>query len=406
VGMFSYAVLDAQGRSGKGTLEADNVRHARQMLRDKGLVPLEVAPLAVERRARSGAVEAPSSRASMSVAELALFTRQLATLVRSSLPLADSLAAIARQSEKRATKALVSALRTQVMEGRALAGAMGQFARAFPAMYRATVAAGEHTGRLDLVLSRLADYTESSHKSRQKIKLALIYPTVLLCLAVAVVTGLLTFVVPDVVSVFVNEGQQLPLMTRALLALSDFLVESGLWLLIGIALCIAGVRAWLRNATRLEQAHRWLLKAPLVGRLSLNSNSARFAGTLSTLVSSGVPLVDALEIAGAVLSNTHLKRVVAEAAGLVREGSSLNAALEREGQFPPMMIYMIASGEASGDLERMLARVAESQQSDLDNRVATFVGLFEPAVLLLMGVAVMCIVVAILQPIFSLNQMI
>ncbi|MBP8926716.1 MAG: type II secretion system inner membrane protein GspF [Pseudomonadales bacterium] len=404
MGVFSYAVLDSVGKQHKGSLEADNVRHARQLLRDRGMVPLDVLEMAADPRARVD--RSASSRASLSVADSALFTRQLATLIQSSLPIADALAAIAQQSEKATTKGLVSGLRNQVLEGRGLAAAMSLYPRAFSSMYRATVAAGEHTGRLDLVLNRLADHTEASHRSRQRVQLALIYPCVLLGLAVVVVAGLLTYIVPDVVGVFAKEGQTLPLLTRVLLGISDFLVAWGLWLLIGMVAAAFTVRVLLRDPLRLEFAHRMLLGVPLVGRLSLTSNTARFAGTLSTLVSSGVPLVNALDIAAAVLSNSHLKRIIGDTAGQVREGSSLKAALERCGRFPPMMIHMIASGEASGDLERMLGRVAESQQMDLDNRIATLIGLLEPAVLLFMGVAVLCIVVAILQPIFSLNQMI
>jgi general secretion pathway protein F len=223
---------------------------------------------------------------------------------------------------------------------------------------------------------------------------------------VLVVTGLLTYIVPDVVKVFADQGQALPPLTQAMLDASDFLVNWGAWALVGIVIAVFAFRALLRNGDRREMADALTLKLPLAGRMSLAANSARFAGTLSTLVSSGVPLVDALDIAAAVLTNTALKRVVGEAAGQVREGSSLKSALERSGRFPPMMIYMIASGEQSGELERMLARVADSQQTELDNRIATMLGLLEPAVLLFMGVAVLCIVVAILQPIFSLNQMI
>jgi len=405
VAVFSYAVLDNSGRQRKGTLEAENVRQARQLLRDRGMVPLDVSVVTADNR-KASSDKSATSRATLSVAEVSLFTRQLATLIQSSLPIADALAAIAQQSEKASMKSLVASLRTQVLEGRGLAMAMAQYPRAFPSMYRATVSAGEHTGRLDLVLSRLADYTESSHRSRQKVQLALIYPSALMGLAVLVVAGLLTYVVPDVVGVFANEGQSLPPMTTALLAVSDFLVSYGLLVVAAIVALVFALRAWLRDEERLEAAHRLLLQLPLLGRLSLTANSARFAGTLSTLVSSGVPLVDSLDIAAAVLTNTHLKRIIGAAAAQVREGSSLKAALERSGRFPPMMIHMIASGEASGDLERMLARVAESQQMDLDNRIATMLGLFEPAVLLFMGVAVLFIVVAILQPIFSLNQLI
>ena len=223
--VFSYAVLDPAGKQRKGTLEADNPRHARQVLRDRGLVPLDVT--AVNADNRRGKEKTVASRASLPVAEVALFTRQLATLLQSALPIADALMAIAQQSERAQSKALVSSLRSQVLEGRSLATAMGQYPRAFPSMYCATVAAGEHTGRLDLVLSKLADYTESSHKSRQKVQLALIYPSVLLGLAVLVVTGLLTYIVPDVVKVFADQGQALPPLTQAMLDASDFLVNWG-----------------------------------------------------------------------------------------------------------------------------------------------------------------------------------
>ncbi|MFM7783449.1 MAG: type II secretion system inner membrane protein GspF, partial [Gammaproteobacteria bacterium] len=375
------------------------------LLRDRGLIPLDVVAIAADNR-KTGSTGPAGSRATLSVAELSLFTLQLATLIQSSLPIADALTAIAQQSEKAQSKALVSSLRSAVLEGRSLAAARAQYPRAFPSMYRATVAAGEHTGRIDLVLTKLADYTESSHRSRQKVQLALIYPSVLMGLAVLVVAGLLTYIVPDVVSVFANEGQALPPLTQFMLDASDFLVAWGVWLVVGIVGLVFLVRVLLRDEARRERADGWVLRMPLAGRMSLTANSARFAGTLSTLVSSGVPLVDALDIAAAVLTNTCLKRVVGEAAGQVREGSSLKNALERSGRFPPMMIYMIASGEQSGELERMLARVADSQQLDLDNRIATMLGLLEPAVLLFMGVAVLCIVIAILQPIFSLNQLI
>ncbi|MCG3169304.1 MAG: Type II secretion system protein F [Pseudomonadales bacterium] len=404
MGAFGYVVLDASGRQHRGTLEADSARQARQQLRDRGLVPLQVTESGTDSSVRGDSGR--GSRTALATAELASFTRQLATLLQAALPLADALAAIAQQGTRPGVGALVTGLRGLVVEGRGLAAAMGFYPRAFAPMYRATVAAGEHSGRLDLVLARLADHAEATHRSQQKVRLALIYPALLLTVALLVVAGLLTWVVPDVVAVFADEGQQLPAATRALLALSNFVVGYGLWLLAGFVLAVLAARLALREPARRERMHRTLLGAPLAGRLITTAESARFAGTLSTLVSSGVPLVEALGIAAAVLSNLHLGRVVAEAAAQVREGASLRTALARSGCFPPMMIYMIASGETSGELERMLARVADSQRAELDERVATLLGLLEPAVLLFMGVVVFAIVVAILQPVFSLNQLI
>jgi general secretion pathway protein F len=403
VAAFNYAVLDSQGQQSKGTIEADSSRQARQLLRDRGLIPLEVQAMVSEDR---GTQQRAGRRWTLPVAEVALLTRQLSTLVQSGMPVAEALAAVSQQSEKARTRAVVSSLRAAVQEGRSLASALGDFPRAFPNMYRATVAAGEQSGRLDLVLSRLADYTESAHAAAQRIKLAMIYPVVLMVISLLVVAGLLTYVVPDVVEVFAKSGQELPGMTQALLGMSDFMVSWGWLLLLVLVALPIGLRLALVDPDRRERYHRMLLDLPIVGRLVMASNTSRFAGTLSTLVSSGVPLVEALDISVAVMGNSFLSRLVFEATAQVREGSSLHSALERTRRFPPMMVYMIASGEASGELENMLARVAESQQMELDNRVSTLIGLFEPAVLLFMGGAVMAIVVAMLQPIFNLNQLI
>ncbi len=303
-------------------------------------------------------------------------------------------------------RSVVSSVRSRVMEGYSLADSLAEFPRAFPGLYRATVAAGEHAGHLDLVLNRLADYTERAHESRQKARLALIYPVILLVMSLTIVAGLMAFVVPDVVEVFVGQGQELPGLTRGLIATSDFIVHYGLYLIAALAAAVVGVQFALRREhIRLEWDRR-LLRVPLIGRFSRGSNTARFASTLSILTSSGVPLVEAMNIAGQVLSNRWLQESVKVATQQVREGGSLHRALEQCGYFPPLMIHMIASGEASGDLDNMLERVSESQQRELDNLVATLIGIFEPAMLLFMGAAVLIIVVAILQPIFNLNQLI
>lgn len=402
---FTFAALDASGKEQRGVLEADSSRQVRQLLRDRGLAPLRIEPAVKPsaQRARTGiAIGGPSLR----IAELALITRQLATLLQAAMPLEEALAAVSRQAEKQKVANIVLSVRSKVLEGYSLANAMAEFPAAFPSLYRATVAAGEHSGHLDLVLGKLADYSENAHASRQKVQLALLYPSLLLIVAIGIVAGLMTFVVPKVVDVIVGQGQELPLLTRGLIGLSNFIVHWGVVALAVIAMLVFGVRYALRNEALRVRWHRQLLHLPLLGRLSRGSNTARFASTLSILTSSGVPLVEALGIGGAVLSNEWLKSAVAVATQQVKEGGSLNRSLEQCGYFPPMMISMIASGEMSGSLDTMLERVAASQQREFDNIIATILGIFEPMMLLVMGAAVLLIVIAILQPIFSLNQLV
>lgn len=401
---FAFAALDAAGKEQRGVLEADSSRQVRQLLRDRGLAPLRIEP-AVKAQAQRRGVSLGGGP-SLRVAELALITRQLATLLAAAMPLEEALGAVGRQAEKAKVANIVLSVRSRVMEGHSLAASMAEFPSAFPGLYRATVAAGEHSGHLDLVLGRLADYSESAHASRQKVKMALLYPSLLLLVAIGIVAGLMTFVVPEVVEVITGQGQELPLLTRGLIGLSSFVTHWGLATLILLALAVFGLRQALRNEGFRLQWDRRLLGLPLIGRLSRGSNAARFASTLSILISSGVPLVDGLSIAGEVLSNQWLRRAVLDATQQVREGGSLHRALEQAGYFPPMMIAMVASGEMSGELGLMLERVAISQQREFDNIVATVLGIFEPVMLLVMGGAVLLIVVAILQPIFSLNQLI
>ncbi len=406
---FAYVALDNSGREQKGVLEADSSRQVRQLLRDKGLTPLKVTSAAATRPDKDQATGKPrlfNRGPSLKSGELAVITRQLATLVQSSMPLEQALTVIARQSETPKIRGIVMAVHAKVLEGHPLANSMADYPRAFPTLYRATVSAGEHSGHLDLVLNRLADYTESSYKSLQKTKLALIYPVILFVLSIAIVSGLMAFVVPDVVEVFVGQGQQLPALTQGLISLSDFIVNYGLLLIVAIVMAITGFQYALQNKAFKIRWHRFLLDIPLIGKFIRGSTTARYASTLSILTSSGVPLVDAMGIAVEVVDNLFLQNAVAEATQNVREGGSLHKALEKNGYFPPMMIHMIASGEVSGDLDAMLERVADNQQRELDDLVATMIGVFEPAMLLFMGVAVLIIVVAILQPIFDLNQLI
>jgi len=404
VAAFDYVALDDQGRKQKGVLEADSARQMRQLLRDKGLSPLSVEQSNAKKHQQKSLSNWLSPH--ISVRDLALLTRQLATLVQAALPLEEALSAAAQQTSKPKVRSMILAVRAKVLEGYTLANALAAFPRAFPPIYRATVAAGEKSGFLGQILNRLADYTESSHESRQKIMMALLYPVILLVLSIVIVSGLMVYIVPDVVEVFIDTGQQLPALTVGLMALSDFIANYGLYvLLIIIALCFAAQRLLQQPTLRLNW-HKYLLKLPLIGKFIATLNTARFASTLSILTASGVPLVEAMNIAGEVLSNQWLRRLVSIATQRVTEGSSLHRALDQAEYFPPMMVHMIASGEASGQLDEMLQRVAVSQERDVQNFIGIILGLFEPFMLLTMGLAVLLIVLAILLPILNLNQLV
>ncbi|MEJ6515368.1 MAG: type II secretion system inner membrane protein GspF [Pseudomonadales bacterium] len=401
---FEYIALNDKGREEKGIFEADSSRQVRQMLRDKGLAPLSVTATK-EEKASSNAF-GNLFKPTLSIRELALVTRQLATLIAASLPIEEALLAVSKQSEKPKTKAMLIAVRSKVLEGFSLANSLAEYPRAFPELYRATVAAGESAGHLDLVLNRIADFTESQQESRSRVQQAMVYPVILFLLTVAILAGLLGYVVPDIVKVFADTGQDLPALTIFIIALSDFVKDYGVFVVIAlVALSFAARRALEVASIRLEFDRR-LLHLPLIAKMSRGMNTAQFASTLSILSSSGVPLVEAMKIAGQVLSNTWLRLKVSEATIKVSEGSSLNAALEQSGYFPPIMLHMIASGESSGQLDDMLSRVSNSMQQDVELLLGVLLSLFGPFMLLLMGGAVFTIVMAILLPIINLNQLV
>ncbi|MGM0434780.1 MAG: type II secretion system inner membrane protein GspF [Pseudomonadota bacterium] len=397
---FEFKALDTRGKQKKGVLEADSARAVRQQLRDRGWAPLEVSPTR-ERQQRSGFTLGRG----LSAADLALVTRQLATLIQSGIPVEQALSAIANQADRPRIKSMMLAIRAKVLEGHTLASSLSEFPSAFPHLYRATVAAGEHAGHMDLVLNRLADYTEARQEARQKIQLAAIYPVILTFVAIAIVIFLLTYVVPDIIEVFVRSGQELPALTEGLLAVSSFFVDWGWLLLVLLVAAGIGFRLALRRPSFRLRVHRQLLHIPFVSRLVRGLNTSRFASTVSILTTSGVPLVEAMRIAGEVLSNEYLKERIREATQSVSEGGSLKNALENTGYFPPMMIHMIGSGEASGELDRMLERTATHQENDLQSKISALVGLFEPLMLLVMGGVVLIIVLAIMLPIMNMSQL-
>ncbi|MBI2779572.1 MAG: type II secretion system inner membrane protein GspF [Gammaproteobacteria bacterium] len=401
---FEFTALDPSGRERKGVLEGDTPRQVRQQLREQGLAPLAVAEVRSSEKHR--AASRLSFQRGISATDLALITRQFATLVRSGLPIEEALQVVSRQTEKPRLRNMLMGVRARVMEGHTLATALRDFPHIFSDLYSATVSAGEQSGHLEVVLERLADYTETRQALRQKIMLALIYPVVVTGVAILVVTALLAFVVPQVVQVFENTGQQLPILTRMLIAVSSFIRDYGVLLLVILAVLGVMAASLLRRPGPKLRFHQLLLSLPLIARLVRSMNTARFMRTFSILTASGVPVIEAMRISAQVMSNLVMRAAVEEASRRVREGANLHKSLERSGYFPPIAIHLVASGETSGKLEQMLDRAAVSQEREIETLLAAILGLFEPLLILGMGGMVLVIVLAILLPIFDLNQLV
>lgn len=396
---FAYQALDSSGKTQRGVMQGDTARSVRASLRERGMNPLEVAPVA------DNAQRASLFRRGLSSAQLALLTRQLATLLKAGLPLDEALAALSEQNDDQRVRTLVVSLRSRVMEGSGLSAALAE-SQSFPEIYLASIAAGEQSGRLDQVLARLADYTEARDALKQKVWAALAYPILLTIVAVAVVTGLLVYVVPQIVGVFTQMHQALPWATRALLSLSAFLQVWGWLLLLFLIVVAVGGRLALRAEQVRYGWHEFLLKIPFAGRVIRAANTARCTRTLALLTASAVPLLDSLSIGAQVMPNLPMRAAVKKAALKVREGSSFSRALGDSGYFPPVALRLIASGERAGELERMLDEAANHQSRELDRWMSTITAIIGPLVILLVGAMVLFIVLAILLPIFEMNQMV
>jgi general secretion pathway protein F len=407
---FEYQAVDSRGKTKKGTLEGATPRQVRGLLRDQGLMPTEVsATLSKTKSTEKSGFSSTLNRSAggkISAAELALITRQLATLVESGLPLEESLMAVGEQCEKSRIKSMIMGVRTKVTEGYGLAESMAEFPKTFNNLYRAMVAAGEKSGHLDKVLNRLADYTEQRQQMRSQLIQALVYPIIMTVVAIGVIAILLTAVVPKIIGQFEHMGENLPGTTQLLIACSDFLNDYGLVILMLIAALMFVFSRLLRKPSFELAYHRYLLAIPGVGKVVKSVNTARFARTLSILNASAVPLLESMKISGAVLDNLFIKQEVKSASDKVREGASLRMSLEQTKLFPPMMLHMIASGEKSGQLEHMLGRAADNQDREFEALVSISLKAFEPALMVAMAGVVLFIVMAILQPILQLNTLV
>lgn len=406
MGAFSYRAVDRSGKAHVGVLEAVSAVAARQDLRARGLLPVEVAP-----SDRQGGDARPATKSAfgrfrkgVGSRDLTLITRQLATLIASGVRIEDALRTVSQQSAPRVAALLLN-IRAAVLDGRSLGQALNDYPHVFSEYYRASVAAGEQSSQLGQVMLHLAAFVENRGRNAQSVQLALLYPALLATVSLGIVTLLMTYVMPDIIRVFTSRGADLPLLTRGLIVLSEGLRAYGLAALLAMALGLLGFRRWLAAPRNRLAFHRFLAENPVTARFVIRVNSAQFSGTLATLVRSHVPLVEALAAAGAATPNLHIRQSLEEATSRVREGASLRDAIGAAGCFPPMLVAMIGSGEAVGNLGEALASAADDQQRDLDAWVRTMVALVEPAILLVMGGLVMMMVLAILLPIISMNDL-
>ena len=398
MGAYQYQALKSSGNVCKGVIEADSERHARQLLREQGIIPTHVAAFKTTRLKKHSDA--------LSAEELSLLTRQLATLLAAGIPVEESLQGVSEQAGKDKVRQLVMGVRSKVMEGYALAQAMSEYPQTFPELYRATVGAGEQTGHLDRVLEKLADYTENQQQMRQKIQQALIYPLLMILVSTAIISFLLAFVVPKIIDVFASSGQSLPLMTTLLIAMSSGIKSYGLYAVAVLILIIMGVKHSLKQLRVRLFFHRALLRVPIAAYLIRSINVARYIHTFGILFAAGVSVLETMRVSCSLVSNLIMRDAFAHAAVRVREGTAISTALKDTHFLSPMAIHLIASGEKSGQLSAMMDRAALHLDKEVSRLIETALTLLEPLVILLMGAVVLFIVLATLLPIFSMEQLV
>lgn len=398
MGAYLYQALKKSGNTCKGVIEADSERHARQLLREKDLIPTQIQTLKKSLTAQH--------TDKLSAQNLALITRQLATLLGAGIPVEESLRGVSEQTENDKTRQLLIGVRSKVMEGYALAQAMAEYPYVFPEIYRATVAAGEQTGRLDLVLEKLADYTENQQQIVQKIQQALIYPALMIIVSSTIISFLLVFVVPKIIEVFTSSGQSLPEMTRILVHFSAFIKSYGLYALGFLILMMIAFKRSLTNLRVRKAYHQALLKLPIVSYLVKSINVARYIHTFGILFAAGVNVLETMQVSASLVSNLVIRNAFDVAAARVKEGTGISVALKDSGFLKPMAIHLIASGEKSGQLSAMMERAAQHLDNEVKRLIDTALSLLEPLVILFMGGVVLFIVLATLLPIFSMEQLV
>ena len=398
MGAFQYQAIKKNGQSSKGVIEADTERHARQLLREQGLTPLAIQVYKKSTQTKQ--------RDKLRTAHLALFTRQLATLLAAGIPIDEALRGVADQSELDSTRRLIIGVRAKVLEGYGLAQAMGEYPHAFPELYRSTLAAGEHTGRLDLVLEKLADYTENQQAMRQKIQQALIYPCLMILISILIIGFLLAFVVPDIIDVFSTSGQQLPFLTEILIAISHFVQNYILYIVLAFIGLGLGLKKSLKNPKVLWKWHQILLRLPLIGYIIKTVNVARYIHTFGILFSAGGSVLETMRVSASLVNNSIMRHAFDQATSDVKEGTAIHIALRKTGFLRPMALHLIASGEKSGQLAVMMERAADHLDNEVKRLIDTTLTLLEPLIILLMGGVVLFIVLSTLLPIFSMEQLV
>jgi len=412
--LYAYKGIAPSGKAVSGTRDAESPKVLRQVLRKDGVHVTSFdlskgGKAAQAQNAKKGGlsrdVDLGGLLGGVKKSEIAAFTRQIATLLRSGIPLAESLGALVEQQTNQRFKAQLSEVRTAVNEGTALADALAKHPKLFDELYVSMVRAGELAGNLDEVLGRLADFLETTQKLKSKVQGAMIYPAIMVVIGTVIITILMVKVIPEITKTFTQQGKTLPINTRFLIALSGFIGRN--WLLIAgaVAVGIFAFTRWTMSAAGKPVWHRFVLGLPALGQLARTINVSRFARTLGTMLQSGVPMLRSLDAAKATMGNVLLQRVVDDAKQAVTEGESLAVTLKKSGQFPSTMLHMIAVGERAGQLEQMLGRVADAYEAEIETKLSRFIALLEPLMLLGMGVAVAFIVISILQPMMDLGSL-
>ena len=400
---YEYKAVKKDGSELNGSIEGDNERHIRVILRERGLHPISIVRV---KNTQNYTKNITFNRKKFNTTELALFTRQFATLIESGIPLTDALISIENQQKKRYQKNIILDVHSKIMEGYSLSDSFAEYPDSFPGIYIKTLAAGENSGNLGLVLKRLADYIESKNKLQQSIKNALIYPSALIITSILVISFMLVYVVPKVIYIFENFDQDLPIITQAVIVISEFIRDQFIVIALLILALIAGANIMLQKKEVKMWCHNLLLNIPIFGKLIMNSNSTRYMQTLSILSASGVPILDALKISAEVIINVPMRNTAIETVTRVSEGESISKSLSSKNLFPSMMIYMIASGEKSGKLEEMLDKATENQEEEFKNTIESLLGILQPLTVVIMAIIVLLIVLAILLPIFEINNLI